>query len=1684
MLSKTELEELLTVPLTASPDAPLTEVLSLMNASGQTAPLPRSGDRLLWQTAKNQERASCLLIVEGGQLVGTFATTALVGVAVRELELETTAVSEVMTREPITLDKSQLEDVFTILNLCRDRDICHFPVVDELNRSVGLATPAFIHEALQPANFLQLTTVAEAMERQTLQVSAAASVQETVRLMAEGGVSCAIVAPETNPVTGVAAMPVGIFTERELLRCLALGQNLGEVAVGEVAIAPVSVPPQGSLWEANQLLLQNNAPCLTAIADGGEIMGTIARQHILKTINPSAMYRTIRLLQGKVSELETEKLHVLERQKAQLESQVQERTWELQQQARCDRLLLEISSQMRSSLELEDILETAVSQVREFLQCDRVLIYRFDPDWSGVVVAEDVKEGSKPLIGERIHDPCFTPTWVDAYQNGRLRVVNDICACDMAPCHVELLETLEIRAKILVPILLTSEAEDGTRSNYLWGLMNASQTATTRDWQPQEVRLLQKLATQVAIAIQQSKLYQQSRRQVLERQRAESTLTQERNLLSAILNVAGALIVVLNKEGRIIRFNKACEQITGYKFEEVFGRCVWDFLLLPEEAESVKGVWEQLLAGNFPSQYENYWVTKTGSRRLIAWSNTALTDGAGKVEYIVATGIDISDRRHAETALLQSESAYATLADSAPVGIFRHDLSGNYNYANELACQLAGLLPHQILGRGWRKMLHPEERDRVLAELDLALQTGAIFRSEYRFLRGDGSCVWVFGQSVPQFDDRGQIVGYMGTMMDITQRKEAELALQELNVELEDRIEQGTAELQQSNQELKAEILQRQQIETALVENQEFLRDLFENLNDLIQSVSLETGKFLYVNRAWCETLGYEESEIYNLSVIEIIAERHRVGCREILSQFQTGKINQIKRLEIPFITKDGREIILEGNINCRYQDGKPVATRGIFRDITERKQTEERLNEVLQELSYHKQALDQFALIAITDARGMITYVNEKFCEVSQHRQEELIGQTHHLLNSGYHPPSFFQEVWGTISGGKIWRGEIKNKRKDGSFYWVDTIIVPFLDARGQPEQYLAIRIDITERKNTEEKLLESKQLLQLVMDSIPHYVFWKDVNSVYLGCNQNFAKAAGLKTTAEIVGKTDYELPWTKEETDWYRECDRRVMNSDLAEYHIIETQHTADGKIIWLDANKIPFHDASGKVVGILGSYEDITERKEAEEKLQQQLAAIEASGDGIAILENDKYIYLNQARARIFGYENAAELIGKTWREIYAAPEINRLEKEVLPVLARQKYWRGEAIARRKDGTNFIEELSLTLTEDGSLICVSQDITEKLKIQEKMRRREAQFRGIFEQAAVGIARLAIDGRFLQVNQRICQMLGYTQKELLTKTIREISHPEEWGTDEEYMGQVLNGEIENFSQEKRYLHQDGSVFWGKITASVVRGSSKERDYFIAVLEDISDRKKAEEEIRNALAREKELGELKSRFISMTSHEFRTPLAVISSSAGIMKTFNSKLTDEKRLTHLNTIETYVKHTTRLLDDILLLNRAEAGKMSFNPQPLNVVNYCQNLTQEMQIGTEDRVITFTHSCPPETEAELDLKLLQQIMINLLSNAIKYSPDGGEVKFDLSAAEDKLIFQVEDRGIGIPEEDQKHLFESFHRATNVETIQGTGLGLVIVKKCVELHGGEISFTSQLGRGTTFSVTIPFVGNGE
>ena len=247
-----------------------------------------------------------------------------------------------------------------------------------------------------------------------------------------------------------------------------------------------------------------------------------------------------------------------------------------------------------------------------------------------------------------------------------------------------------------------------------------------------------------------------------------------------------------------------------------------------------------------------------------------------------------------------------------------------------------------------------------------------------------------------------------------------------------------------------------------------------------------------------------------------------------------------------------------------------------------------------------------------------------------------------------------------------------------------------------------------------------------------------------------------------------------------------------------------------------------------------------------------------------------------------------------------------------------------------------------------------------------------------------------------------------------------------------------------------------------------------------EITERQRLEEELRNALMKEKELSDLKSNIISVVSHEYRTPLATILSSTELLENYSHKWDQEKRQRHFKRIETSVHHLTQLVNDVLIISKAEAGKLDFNPVPLELVEFCYQLVEELQL-TASTQHNISFLCQTTSiKACLDEKLLRQFLTNLLSNAIKYSPNGGDVQLELECKADVAIFRIRDQGIGIPLKDQNQLFEAFYRSSNVGTISGTGLGLAIVKKCIDIHNGQIAVESEVGTGTTFIITIPLI----
>jgi signal transduction histidine kinase len=242
--------------------------------------------------------------------------------------------------------------------------------------------------------------------------------------------------------------------------------------------------------------------------------------------------------------------------------------------------------------------------------------------------------------------------------------------------------------------------------------------------------------------------------------------------------------------------------------------------------------------------------------------------------------------------------------------------------------------------------------------------------------------------------------------------------------------------------------------------------------------------------------------------------------------------------------------------------------------------------------------------------------------------------------------------------------------------------------------------------------------------------------------------------------------------------------------------------------------------------------------------------------------------------------------------------------------------------------------------------------------------------------------------------------------------------------------------------------------------------------------DLKRAEAETLKALGKERELNVMKTKFVTTASHEFRTPLSTILSSASLLAKYNNPADGEKRSKHIDRIKSAVHNLNSILNDFLSIGQLEEGKTAYNPVLLDVVQLSEEVAEEMSTLTkEGQHILYTHT-GERKELHVDKQVLKNILINLLSNAVKYSGPGQKIEFNTAFTDKEYIITIKDEGIGIPEADKPHLFSQFYRAHNVTNIQGTGLGLIIVKKYVELVQGSIDYTSKEHKGSTFIVKIP------
>lgn len=422
---------------------------------------------------------------------------------------------------------------------------------------------------------------------------------------------------------------------------------------------------------------------------------------------------------------------------------------------------------------------------------------------------------------------------------------------------------------------------------------------------------------------------------ISQRRNAEDELRKERNFVSAVLETAGALVIVLDLEGRIVRFNRACERISGYSFAEVKGRPFWDFLLLPEEVEPVRAVFDELQAGNFPNQHENYWVAKDGHRRLIAWSNTAIVNDKRSVEYVIATGIDITERKEAEEKLRLYRKIFMNSNDG--ITIFHPD--GHFLERNPAHRKTTGLTDDDIKDNTVDDFVGQDNAERIRKGL---AQKG-YFRDEIAISGKRKKRIDVDLSVFPILDDANKISCYVGMGRDITQRKKAEEALKKAHDELEMRVQQRTAQLAKLNETLQAEIHERKQTEKALLFSEAKNRALLNAIPDLMFRLN-QDGVYLDYQAPKESDLAIPAEEVIGKKIYDTLPNELADQAKKCLHKALRTKQIQIMEYQLPH---ENEMRAFEARI---VVSGKSEVL-AIVRDITGRKRAVEALKRAHDEL-------------------------------------------------------------------------------------------------------------------------------------------------------------------------------------------------------------------------------------------------------------------------------------------------------------------------------------------------------------------------------------------------------------------------------------------------------------------------------------------------------------------------------------------------------------------------------------------------------------------------------------------------------------------------------------------------------------------------------------------------------------
>jgi PAS domain S-box-containing protein len=759
------------------------------------------------------------------------------------------------------------------------------------------------------------------------------------------------------------------------------------------------------------------------------------------------------------------------------------------------------------------------------------------------------------------------------------------------------------------------------------------------------------------------------------------------DIFRAIFDNTFQFIGLLTPDGMLLEANQTALTVGGLQREDVVGCLFWEtnwFKISRDTQEKL----EQSVIRAAKGEFIRYEVDVWGANQrviTIDFSLRPVFNESGQVSCIIPEGRDITDQKEAELLLRQQALVFENITD----GVIITDMDGIIIDWNRGAENLYGYTKAEILGQSPSILHRPEEAERLSTKIiQTTLQKGS-WSGEFTVICKDGTEKITATSTVLLQDATGKNIALIGLNHDITNLKTAK-----------EELRQSNEQLQQLNQELEARVEER----TYELENSEsFNRSILETIPDLLLRLGRDGTCLSYISpkvqRENFEPISQHISEFLPPDLLErqLQAIEQALVTGELqVYEHQVLKNNQIAYEEIRILAINNQEVLV------------------IVRDISDRKQTEIALRESEE---FNRQLITEFPIgLASCHLDGQLVYVNPNFAKILGRTVEETLNLTYWDITPIKYQEQEAEQLRQLQETGSYGPYEKEYIHKDGHLVAV-SLTGLLIKQNGETLIWSSVQ-DISDRKQAEIDLKESEQHYVSLMAAAPVGIFRTDAMGHCTYVNDRWCRISGLTLKSAMGdGWRQGIYPEDRQSVtdEWYRSVQEDQPFS--LEYRF----QRLDGVVTWVYGQSVAKLDADGIVTGYVGTITDISDRKLVEQALKQQLTAIEAAIDGIAILQNNEYIYLNQSHLEMYGCGHPDELLGKSWTELYSLEEITRFGQDIFPVLQRDRSWRGEAIATRKDGSTFVEELSLTITEEGLLICVCRDISDRKQAEQTIRQQ---------------------------------------------------------------------------------------------------------------------------------------------------------------------------------------------------------------------------------------------------------------------------------------------------------------------------------------------------------------------------